>query len=488
LQSRALRKNRPLDQETNTQVTQKAAKPQREDEAEEQLREDLDQLMDPSAAHEGLIASLRLLWAKRRFLLRATAIGVVCATLIAFLIPKRYVSTTQLMPPDSQSTSTLSLMSAFAGQSGSIGSLAGGLLGMRSTGDLFIGVLRSRTVKDRIISRFDLKKVYGVRLEEAARGRLEQNTGIGEDRKSGIITVAVTDHDPKRAAAIAGAYVAELDALITQLSTSSAHRERAFLEERLSAVTQDLESAEKNLSQFSSKSGAIDMTAQGKATVEAAAALEGQLIAAQSELQGLKQIYSDGNVRVRATQARITELRHQLEKLSGTADFAPKGEHTMTDELYPSLRQLPILGVPYADLYRRLKVQEVVFEALTKEYELAKVQEVKEVPTVKVLDPAEIPEIRSYPSRTLIVFLGAFISAGLAVVWILAQDRWQAIAAEDPGKQFVEEIFQGVRARIPWGASNGSRNVAGAGEILAESGKSDARPAAVPVGRTRDGR
>src|ERR1700719_2056323 len=122
-------------------------------------------------------------------------------------------------------------MSAFAGQSGSVGSLAGGLLGLRTTGDLFIGVLRSRTVKEHIISRFDLKKVYGVRLEEAARQKLEQNTGIGEDRKSGIITVTVTDHDPKRAAAIADAYVAELDALIMQLSTSSAHRERAFLEE-----------------------------------------------------------------------------------------------------------------------------------------------------------------------------------------------------------------------------------------------------------------
>ena len=191
---------------------------------------------------------------------------------------------------------------------------------------------------------------------------------------------------------------------------------------------------------------------------------------------------------MRATQARITELHHQLEKLSGTADFPSKGEHTTTDELYPSLRQLPILGVPYADLYRRLKVQEVVFEALTKENELAKVQEVKEVPSVKVLDPSEIPESKSYPPRSLIMLLGAFLSAGLGVIWILVQDRWQAIAAEDPGKQLVEEMFQGVRARIPWGAFNGSRNAAGAGEILAESDKSDARPAAVPVGHTRDGR
>jgi uncharacterized protein involved in exopolysaccharide biosynthesis len=243
----------------------------------------------------------------------------------------------------------------------------------------------------------------------------------------------------------------------------------------LTTVKQDLESAEKNFSQFASKSGAIDITAQGKATVEAAAALEGQLIAAQSELQGLKQIYTNSNIRVRATQARITELHHQLEKLSGTTDTTPKGEQAATETLYPSLRQLPVLGVPYADLYRRLKVEEAVFETLTKEYELAKVQEAKEIPTVKVLDPPEIPERKSYPPRLRIMILGTFLAIGLAIAWVLTKARWQAIAAGDPGKQLAEEIFQGVRARIPWTGSNGSRNGAGVDESISDTHAGDVR-------------
>ena len=122
------------------------------------------------------------------------------------------------------------------------------------------------------------------------------NTTVSEDRKSGIITLQVTDRDPRRAAAIAQQYVDELDRVVTQLNTSSAHRERIFLEERLAQVKQDLESAEKGFSEFASKNTAIDIQAQGKAMIEAAGALEGELIAAQTELQGLKQIYADGNV------------------------------------------------------------------------------------------------------------------------------------------------------------------------------------------------
>ena len=171
-----------------------------------------------------------------------------------------------------------------------------------------------------MIQQFDLQKVYGDRRMEDARKDLAERTGISVDRKSQIITLTVTDHDPKRAAAMGEAYVEELNRLVAELSTSSARRERIFLEERLKAVNQDLESAEKDFSQFASKNAAIDVKEQGKAMVEAAATLQGQLIAAESELEGLKQIYTDNNVRVRSVKARIDELKHQLEKLGGKGE------------------------------------------------------------------------------------------------------------------------------------------------------------------------
>jgi len=410
---------------------------------------------DFEAVRAQILARLQLLWGQRRFLLRIAGVGLLIATLVALLIPKRYEATAQLMPPDTQSSSSLALLAGMSAAPGGLGMLAGDLLGVKSTGALFMGVLRSRTVEDRVVDRFNLKKVYGESLQIKAREKLAERTSISEDRKSGIITIIVTDHDPKRAAAIAGAFIEELNIVIAQQSTSSARRERIFLEDRLTAVKQDLEAAEKDFSQFASNKGAIDIPAQGKAMVEAAATLEGQLIAAQSELDGLKQIYTEENVRVRSTQARINGLRDELRRLSGKSDGNADSGEASVDTPYPTLRQLPILGVPFADKLRRMKVQEAVFETLTKQYELAKVQEAKEVPSVKTLDAPVIPEHKSFPPRFLIMILGAICGAMIGIVWVVGHTRWQEIDAQDPGKVFAQEVFHTLAARIPWVSRNG---------------------------------
>ena len=215
----------------------------------------------------------------------------------------------------------MALLAGIAGKMGpALGALGGDLLGMNTSADLFAGVLQSTTIQNEVINKFDLRRVYDERRWVDARKELTRRTDISIDRKSGILAIQVTDHDPKRAQAMAQEYVAQLNSVVTQLNTSSAHRERAFLEGRLGQVKTDLEAAEKDISQFSSKNGAIDIKEQGKAMVEAAAILEGQLIAAQTELQGLRQIYTDQNVRVRTTQARIDELHRQLIKMGGKAD------------------------------------------------------------------------------------------------------------------------------------------------------------------------
>jgi len=274
----------------------------------------------------------------------------------------------------------------------------------------------------------------------------------------------VTDHDPKRAAAMGQAYVEELNRLVAELSTSSARRERIFLEERLRAVNKDLELAEKEFSQFASKNTAIDIKEQGKAMVEAAATLQGQLIAAESEYEGLKQIYTNNNVRVRSVKARIDELKHQLEKLGGKGESATSISDQPGDSLYPSIRKLPLLGVTYADLYRSARVQEAVFETLTKEYEMAKVQEVKEIPTVKVLDSPNIPDKKSFPPRLLIMLLGTALSFAVAMTWVFGKEAWDQTDSSDTRKAFAQEVFSTIKASLPKFAQNGSSDHSGTGE------------------------
>lgn len=415
---------------------------------------------------EQTIAGLRLLWNERRFLYRVIGLGLLAATAVAFLIPKKYTSTTQLMPPDQSSGSGLAMLASLAGKAAgpSLGALGGELLGVKTTGDLFAGVLQSRTVEDDLISKFDLRKLYGDKRWEDARKTLSQNTGVSIDQKSGIMSISVTDKSPQRAADMAEEYVAELNRIVTNLNTSSAHRERVFLEGRLSQVQQNLESAEKQFSQFASKNTAIDIQEQGKAMIEAGATLEGQLIAAQTELEGLRQIFTDNNIRVRETQARIDEIQRQIQKLGGNSagsKVESKATPSSADSLYPSIRELPILGVTYADLYRQMKVQEAVFEALTQEYELAKVEEAKETPSVKVLDPANVPEKKSSPHRLLIMLAGTFLSGTFGIAWVLASAKWQKIDQRDPGKMLAEEVLHSVRDRLPWISRNGSSISAG---------------------------
>lgn len=399
--------------------------------------------------------NVRTLWSQRNFLVRLTVIGFVLAYVIAWLIPSRYTSTTRLMPPDNQSSSLAMAAAAFSGRTGGLGEMAGELLGLKSTSDVFVGILTSRTAQDEIIQQFDLKNIYSVRRMEDARKILGSRTGISVDRKSQIISISVTDHSPQRAAAMAQAYVNELDRLVSNLSTSSARRERIFLDERLRTVSQELESAEKEFSQFASKNSTIDIKEQGKAMVEAAATLQGRLIAAQSELEGLRQVYADGNVRVRAVRARIEELQHQLEKLGGKGESTTTANSQSTD-LYPSLRKLPLLGVTYADLYRRTKVQEAVFEALTQEYELAKVQEAKEIPTVKVLDAADIPERKTFPPRLTLGLLGGCMAFTAGVVFLLGSKSWKEKDPQDVGKALATEIWIDLKEKRILNSVNGS--------------------------------
>ncbi len=396
---------------------------------------------------------LWLLWERRRFLVRATVWGLILSTIVAFVIPKRYESTTRLMPPDPQSGSGMAMMAAMASRGGlGLGSLAGDLLGMRGSGALFVDILNGRTVEDRLIDRFDLRKVYHDRYWQEARKNLAQRTDISEDRKSGVITITVTDRDPHRAAGLAQAYVEELDRLVAQVSTSSARRERVFIEQRLQAVKQDLDSASRQFSEYASQNTTIDVTAQAKATVEAAARLEGEMIAAQSELEGLEQIYTKNNVRVRSLQARVDELRSQLHKIGGDTSDQAAGKSSAPQE-FPSIRQLPLLGVKWGDLYRETKIQETVYELLTQQYELAKIEEAKEIPVVKVLDAPNLPEKKSFPPRLFIMVLGTLFAIVFGATWICGTALWESTDSQNAGKVFVLEMGREAKeVAAHWGA------------------------------------
>jgi uncharacterized protein involved in exopolysaccharide biosynthesis len=318
------------------------------------------------------------------------------------------------------------------------GGIAGDTLPGKSSGALFVGVLKSDNILSALVEKFQLRKVYDVSKAQDAREILAKRTSLAEDRRSGVISIEVTDRDPNRAASLAQAYVAELDRVIAQLSTSSARRERVFLEERLQKAKVDLDTAAEKFSEFASNNTAIDIPIQEKAMVEAAASLQGQLIAAQSELSGVQQTYTADHVRARATAAHVRELQESLNQIGGRG--TPEDlEHDRS--LYPSIRKLPLLGVRYADLYRETKIQETVYDLLTQECELAKVREAAEVPTVNVFDVAIVPARKSFPPRVAIAILGTVLGIGLSMAILVGKSKWRAVDTCHPYKVLATEVF-----------------------------------------------
>jgi capsule polysaccharide export protein KpsE/RkpR len=405
------------------------------------------------------ITHTRVLWQHRRMLARVTAVALVVSLGIAFAIPKRYESVARIMPPDQQGSGAL-MLAALAGRGGglgTLGSLAGGLFSGHSTTALFVDLLRSGTVSAHLIDRFHLQQLYRNRYVVDTAKRLARRTTIADDKKSGVITIAVEDTDPVRARDLAQAYLDELNNLLTRTSSSSARQERIFIEGRLHSVNADLEQAQLALSEFSSKNSTIDLKEQTRGLVDAGARVQGELLVEQSGLQSLRQIYGDGNVRVRETEARIASLRQDLQKMAGTSaplaatDAAnPPAAIGAEDKgaLYPSLRQLPRLAVPYADLYRRVRVQETVFELLTQQFEMARIQEAKDIPVVSVIDSPGIPERKFFPPRLLLTLLLTFLTVAATATLILVREHWRAIDLLDPRKAFALEVFSVVRRRL----------------------------------------
>jgi uncharacterized protein involved in exopolysaccharide biosynthesis len=402
---------------------------------------------------------LWMLWRERRLLWNVAWKTAVLSSVIALILPLNYQSVVKVVPSETSSTGGMSgllgkIMGGSSGSSMGLGLDAAGLLGVKTPGAFYVEVLRSRSLEDRMIERFDLRHHYwkfsSLYMHDyyTTRKKLQNFTDVDEDKKSGVITVAVTDYNADMAATIANGYVEELNKAAANLNTGDAHRERVFLETRLTEAKQDLNQASLLLSQYASKNTIMDPQTQGKAMVDAAAKMEGEIVATEAELKGLQQIYSDDNTRVRTLKARLGVLQSQMKSMQGKGAGAGASDSSLGS--FPSITQLPVLGYTYYDLYREAKIRETVYEFLTQQYELAKVQEAKELPTVRVMDPAVKPERKSAPKRSLIVGLSVLGALVLAVLFVLGRSAWEQRPPNDSLRLLGAEMAAESRRFTGW--------------------------------------
>jgi capsule polysaccharide export protein KpsE/RkpR len=412
----------------------------------------------PAAAQPTWAENASLFWDHRRTFARVAAITFVLSICFVLLLPKEYESTARIMPPEQGAGNGAALLAAVLGKGGGgssgggLAGLAGSLLGAKNNSALFVALLHSGTVGGHLVDRFNLQQVYHKRYKEDTGKRLAHLTTIKEDAKSGVISITVTDGTRERARDLAQGYLDELNSVVARVNTSSARREREFIEQRLKTVQSELQDAQVQLSEFSSKNTTIDIKEQTRATVDAGAKLEGQLIAGQSELDSLRQIYGNQNVRVRAAEARNANIRRELQLANGQSGAPPTGDGVDATHPYPALRQIPQLGVQWLNLYRSVRVHETVFDLLSEEYEMARIEEVKSIPTVSVLDAPGLPERKSGPHRALIVMIATLLSMVVTAFFFLSRRSWMAIDVYDTRRVLASRVWASVRSR--WSRSS----------------------------------
>lgn len=396
--------------------------------------------LSPAATPEQAMAIpftriLIAVWVRRRRIVLSGVCGACAGGALALCLPDQYTSSASLMPPDAASLNQPSAINMTGTAPISLGA---SLASQRTPGATVIGILSSRSAEDALIQRYDLLQHYGTPSLDAARKELLDNSNFDEDKKSGIVTIKVTDRDRVHARDLAQAYVDEVNILLNTLSTSAAGKEHTFLEARLAAVKAQLDKSSADLSAFSSKHETLNPTGQGAALIQTQALMKEQLVTAQSELAGLQAVYSDRNVRVQTARARVATLQGQLHQMS----VSPSAEGEPAAAGSPSLRQLPLLAVTYADLSRQVAAQQAVYETLTKQAEISRVQEAKDTPVAKQLDTPVAAEKHSSPHRLLICLAGCVLGALGAGAWFAFVSWWRLLNGQYGLSAYLADLLK----------------------------------------------
>jgi uncharacterized protein involved in exopolysaccharide biosynthesis len=355
---------------------------------------------------------------RKRFIARFVGMAFLGSLLVSLLLPKVYVARIAILPPQPDMLG-MSFGAQSAGGSGgsALGGLAGGLLGLKTPSDLWSGILKSRTVMDAIIDRFQLKTVFDVQTIYAARKTLTSRVTLLKGKED-IISIEVEDKDPKRAAAMATAFIEELDKFNKRQVMTSGGRMRAFVEKRLVETSQALIRAEDALQLFQETNKAVKLEAQSKTIIDAIGSIRGELMAKEVELQTMLSYATPNHPEAGILRTEAEELKQRLVELSE----GKKSSRSTPKDIFIPTRNIPALGVQYARLLRDEKTQETLHTLLTQQFEMARIQEARDGPTVQVLDVATVPERAEKPNRVLIVSLTTGTAVFLAVLLALFLD------------------------------------------------------------------
>ena len=373
-------------------------------------------------SHEtNLMQIIPLLWKSRILIIKNIFIVSLVTILFVFSIPKRYTSSALLMPPTSESGPAGSIMGALSNLP------FGGLMSQTNDESLSIlAILKSRTIFEKVIQRFDLMKIYQVPNIDKALIALANNTAFNVEEE-GTISISVsadTDwfHYPESeqraknlCTDMAIYFTQQLDIINKSLKTEQASFHREFIGERYRQNLVELKRAEDSLRIFQEKHKMVALPEQTTATIEAAAALKAQMLSNEVKLGVMLGALNPTHPDIENIKKENSELSKKMSELEYGAEIIDYKQSS----LFPVLADVPELGVELVRLKREVEIQNTLFVFLTQQYEEAKIKEAKDTPTIQVLDYPQKPFQKSAPKRVIILIICLFISTFVNVLFIL---------------------------------------------------------------------
>jgi uncharacterized protein involved in exopolysaccharide biosynthesis len=354
------------------------------------------------------------------FFLIYMTIAIAASIVVLMLLPKSYRATTVLFPPKQNDALSLASQLSFA-------KLSGSLLSPKDDFENYLtGIFQSRSLKEDVIKQFDLIKVYKFDKEkiyyfEDVIKEYDKHFGFSVTDE-GMMVIDAVDGSPVRAAEMANYISKKIDEIYRKLMSESAKNQRQFIESRLNIIKKDLDSCEKTFNLFQKEYSLVNMEEQTKATIEANAAIEAQIFAAQQKLDIAKKIYNYNSPEIRQLELEIKTVQKQKNNLY---------KNKTSDILIP-LSSAPDLGLKYVRLKRDLLIQENLFEFAMTQYETAKYEEAKQTPNLLVLDPAKVPDKRFKPKRTYLLIISFILNSIVCLLIIFSLEYWLDLKKNRP--------------------------------------------------------
>jgi len=357
---------------------------------------------------------LALLKAKRKFVLLMALCGGLVTGTYAFLMKPIFTATAVIMPPQQQQSAATAML----GQLAPLAALSGHDIGMKSPSDVFIGMLRSRTIADNMIAKFKLQARYHARDLTATRLQLTSRTQISTGKDT-LIRISVEDENPRASAELANAYVTELHDQNSRLALSESADRQTFFDQQLQAERNALAQAETELRETQQSTGMVQVSSQVDATFKSIAQLRAEMTLKEVELQRLRQSATADHPEVIRSQAELGVLRSQLARLEESGK--EKGPLV-------SVAQMPSAALEYLRRLREVKYHEAVMETLAKQFEAARLDVSNDAPVIQVVDTAIAPDRKTRPQRLQMTLIGGILFGLLACALILARHGFATVS------------------------------------------------------------